>query len=151
MVLMKGFDNDGFTFFTNYGSRKGQELEQNAHAAILFWWDKLHRQVRIEGKVAKVDEAESDAYFKTRPHGSRIGALSSPQSQVIADRKWLETAFSDAEAKHPDDVPRPNHWGGYRVAPDRFEFWQGRISRLHDRLIYSRHIDGHWIIERLAP
>ncbi|MCB1835461.1 MAG: pyridoxal 5'-phosphate synthase, partial [Geminicoccaceae bacterium] len=119
-------------------------------AALLFWWDRLHRQVRIEGAVARVDDSESDAYFATRPHGSRIGALASPQSRVIDGREWLEARFAETEAAHPDDVPRPAHWGGYRVAPDMIEFWQGRRSRLHDRLLYSR--DGEsWTIARLAP
>ena len=150
MVLMKGFDERGFTFFTNYESRKGRELAAGGRAALLFWWDRLHRQVRIEGAVTRVDESESDAYFATRPHGSRIGALASPQSRVIDGREWLEARFAETEAAHPDDVPRPAHWGGYRVAPDMIEFWQGRRSRLHDRLLYSR--DGEsWTIARLAP
>ncbi|MEZ5824743.1 MAG: pyridoxamine 5'-phosphate oxidase [Geminicoccaceae bacterium] len=150
MVLMKGFDERGFTFFTSYDSRKGQELAENSRAALLFWWDRLHRQVRIEGTVTRVDPAESDAYFATRPHGSRIGASTSPQSRVIEHREWLEARFAEAAEAFPDDVPRPASWGGYRVTPDAIEFWQGRRSRLHDRLLYSRNADG-WKIERLAP
>ncbi len=150
MVLLKGFDASGFTFFTNRESRKGRDLAANSRAALLFWWDRLHRQVRIEGEVEPIGDAESDAYFDSRPYGSRIGALASPQSRPIASRAVLEERFRAAEAEYPEHPPRPACWGGYRVVPDRFEFWQGRTSRLHDRLVYLPE-GGAWRIERLAP
>lgn len=150
MVLLKGVDATGFVFFTNYESRKGLDLAANPAAALLFWWDKLHRQVRIEGRVERVAEAESEGYFQSRPYGSRIGAAASPQSRLIGSRAELEARFRELEAAHPEDVPRPQHWGGFRVVPDHFEFWQGRESRLHDRLVY-RPADRGWRIERLAP
>ena len=153
IVLLRGFDARGFCFFTNYRSRKGLELTANPHAALTFHWASLERQVRIEGRVEKVSEAESDAYFASRPSTSRIGAWSSPQSEVIAGRQALEKLFSQFRAEHPDDaaIPRPAHWGGYRLVPERIEFWQGRPSRLHDRLRFRRDSKGGWMLERLAP
>ena len=150
MVLLKDFDAEGFVFYTNLESRKARELAGNPRASLLFWWDRLHRQVRIEGAVALVDEAEADAYFASRPHGSRIGAIASPQSRVIDGRAGLEARVAELTARHPEDVPRPCHWGGYRLRPTLLEFWQGRPSRLHDRLRYTRAKEGWWI-ERLAP
>ena len=151
IVLLKSFDEAGFVFFTNYHSRKGDELADNARACLLFYWAPLWRQVRIEGAVEKVSEAESDEYFQSRPMGSKIGAWASDQSHVIASRNELEERFEEFNVKFDDNVPRPPHWGGYRMNPEVIEFWQGRENRLHDRLVYGRQSDGSWRIERLAP
>ncbi len=153
IVLLRGFDARGFCFFTNYASRKGRELAANPYAALTVHWTEHERQVRIEGRVEKTTTAESDAYFTSRPPASRIGAWSSPQSEVLADREALEELFAKFTSEHPDDttIPRPEHWGGYRLVPERIEFWQGRRSRLHDRLCFRRDPSGVWIIERLAP
>jgi len=150
VVLLKGFDHAGFVFYTNYDSRKGQELAANPRAALLFFWPELERQVRIEGTVSRVSEAESDAYFATRPLASRIGAWASPQSQPIPSKAWLMAQAAEAGLRHGLHPKRPPFWGGYRVAPEVFEFWQGRPSRLHDRLQYSRTAEG-WARVRLSP
>ncbi|WP_072619888.1 pyridoxamine 5'-phosphate oxidase [Spirulina major] len=152
MVLLKGFDGASFVFYTNYTSEKGEHLAANPWAALVFWWAALERQVRIEGAVERVSGAESDEYFHSRPVGSRLGAWASPQSQVVRDRTHLETRLQALEAEYRDrPIPRPPHWGGFRVIPDRIEFWQGRPSRLHDRLRYQRQEDGSWQRDRLAP
>lgn len=151
-VLLKGFDERGFVFYTNYNSRKGQELGQNPWAALMLWWDNLERQVRIEGRVEKLTPAESEAYFNSRPKGSRFGAMLSEQSQVIAGRHVLAQSLQALEIQYADsDPPRPQNWGGYRVKPVLIEFWQGRENRLHDRLRYRLEDGGDWILERLAP
>jgi len=152
IVLLKDFDERGFTFFTNYESRKGAELEQNPRAALVFWWDVMERQVRIEGRVSRVEPELSDEYFGSRPLGSRLGAWASRQSSILSSRSELEQRLAVMEAKYVGgEVPRPPHWGGYRVSPDAFEFWQGRPSRLHDRIVYVRQEDGSWKIQRLSP
>jgi pyridoxamine 5'-phosphate oxidase len=151
IVLIKGVDERGFMFFTNYESRKGRELADNPHASLLFYWIELERQVRIEGNVVKASPAESDQYFESRPLGSRIGAWASEQSQVIESRTVLEAREKEISAKYGEHPPRPPHWGGYRLIPDAIEFWQGRPSRLHDRLLYTRAVGGDWQIARLSP
>jgi len=150
IVLIKGLDERGIVWYTNYASRKGRELAANPHAALQFHWVELERVVRIEGRVEQVEAAQSDAYFASRPLDSRIGAWASPQSEVIASRAVLVANAARYSAQFLLNPPRPPHWGGYRLLPDRFEFWQGRPSRLHDRLRY-RLADGQWVRERLAP
>ncbi|MGF6841588.1 pyridoxamine 5'-phosphate oxidase [Paraburkholderia youngii] len=152
IVLIKGVDERGFVFFTNYESRKGRELSANPYASLLFHWIELERQVRIEGRVVKTSEADSDAYFASRPLGSRIGAWASNQSQVIESRSQLEVREREISLQYGENPPRPPHWGGYRLVPDAIEFWQGRPSRLHDRLLYTRAEEGaNWLIARLSP
>jgi pyridoxamine 5'-phosphate oxidase len=150
-ILLRGWDPGGFTFYTNYESRKGSEIAANPHAALLFFWDKLSRQIRIEGPIEKIASEESDAYYRSRPRGHRLGAWVSAQSRLIDSRDELEAKMTEIESRYPgDDVPRPPYWGGYRVRPERFEFWEGRPNRLHDRFVYRR--DGElWVVERLAP
>ncbi|WP_392531883.1 pyridoxamine 5'-phosphate oxidase [Nostoc sp. C117] len=152
MVLLKDFDERGFTFFTNYTSHKGQELAENPQAALIFWWAELERQVRICGYVEKVSETESDRYFHSRPANSRLGAWVSNQSEVIESREVLEQRLKEFMSKYEnEEIPRPPHWGGLRVIPTQIEFWQGRPSRLHDRLLYSCLDNCTWRIERLSP
>ncbi len=152
MVLLRGFDERGFVFFTNYESRKAQELQSNPQAALVIYWPELDRQIRIEGRVARVTPEESDAYFQSRARGSRLGAWASPQSQVISDREALDRRMQELSAEYQEkDVLRPPHWGGYRLTPESIEFWQGRDNRLHDRLRYRRLDSGGWLLERLAP
>jgi len=153
IVLLKEFDARGFVFFTNYLSQKGRQLAANPNAALVFFWNELERQVRIEGKVTRASRQESEAYFKVRPVKSRFGAAVSPQSSAVpGGRKWLEDRMTELEAEYGEQGPPcPEHWGGYRLAPHAIEFWQGRRSRLHDRLRYRREKSGDWIIERLAP
>lgn len=152
IVLLKGFDQTGFVFFTNYTSYKGAQLAENPRACLVFFWKELERQVRITGLVAPVAPQESDAYFSSRPEGSRIGAWASPQSQVIESRAWLDGVYKKfKEDMQGSEIKRPTHWGGYRVTPVVVEFWQGRPSRLHDRLQYTLNADGTWKRERLAP
>ena len=153
IVLLKGFDQRGFVFFTDYRSRKGLELEANPRAALVLWWGELERQIRITGGVALASHEESEGYFKTRPLGSRLGAWASHQSRVIPGRAMLESDVKEVEARFPEgEVPLPPHWGGYRVVPDTIEFWQGRESRLHDRIRYVRESGSKgWRLERLSP
>jgi pyridoxamine 5'-phosphate oxidase len=152
IVLLKDFSAEGFVFYTNYDSYKGAQLHENPKACLVFFWKELERQVRIVGLVSKVDAAESTAYFKSRPAGSRIGAWASPQSQVIDSREWLDQRYEELVKNiNPDAIDRPSHWGGYIVKPVIVEFWQGRPSRLHDRIQYTLGRGGEWSIERLAP
>jgi pyridoxamine 5'-phosphate oxidase len=151
MVLLKKIDDQGLDFYTNYNSDKSRELDQNPVAALVFFWPSLERQVRVVGSVTRVSDEESDQYFRTRPRDSQIGAIASPQSEVI-EREDLEKRFSELEERYRDRVvDRPAHWGGYRLNPDQFEFWKGRPGRLHDRILYKRQSDASWIIKRLAP
>ncbi len=151
IVLLKGADEQGFVFYTDYDSRKGRELALHPHAALLFHWIELEREVRIEGRVEKTTEAEADAYFESRPLGSRHASHASMQSAVVPDRRFLETRFAAAAREHGDHPLRPRRWGGYRVVPEALEFWQGRANRLHDRVLYTRVEHGRWRIERLSP
>lgn len=150
VVLLKGLDDKGFVFYTNYNSAKGQDLAANPNAALTFFWKELERQVRIEGMIEQISAEESDVYFNSRPEGSRIGAWSSPQSQVISGREVLEQQYAQYLKQFSGDIPRPAHWGGYRVVPEMIEFWQGRSSRLHDRIVFKKQGDG-WAKYRLAP
>lgn len=154
VVLLKDCTADGLVFYTSYRSDKGQQLAENPHAALVFLWLELERQVRVEGMVSKVSAAESEAYFRTRPRENRLGALASRQSQIVADRQMLEDRYQQLAAQYPsddDNIPMPNQWGGYRVRPEMLEFWQGRHGRMHDRLRYRRQRDGIWLLERLEP
>ena len=151
VLLIKGADPQGLVWFTNYQSRKGADLAVHPVAAMQFFWPELERVVRIEGRVERVTDAESDEYYRSRPLGSRIGAWVSQQSSVLASREPLEKAWAEQQARLGDDPPRPSNWGGYRLVPDRWEFWQGRPSRLHDRIEYRLQADGRWLVQRLAP
>ncbi len=153
VVLLRQLDEQGLVFFTNYNSRKGQEISANPWVALTFWWGALEKQVRITGTIAKVTEAESLAYFQSRPRASQLGAWASDQSQVIPDRQFLEAKLQHLQQQYPEgmDIPKPKHWGGFRVTPMEMEFWQGRRSRLHDRLLFQKQTDNHWNRCRLAP
>jgi pyridoxamine 5'-phosphate oxidase len=152
IVLLKGIDDDGIRFFTNYASRKGRELDANPRAAATLYWQPLYRAARLEGPVERLTDEESDAYFATRPRGAQIGAWASAQGAVLGDRAELDARVREVEERFPTEVPRPDHWGGYRLRPDAVELWQGRPDRLHDRLAYRRQPDGDaWVVERLAP
>ena len=152
VVLLKGFDDKGFVFYTNYRSAKARDLEENPRAALVMYWVGLDRQIRVEGDVQRVSAEESDAYFRTRPRESQLGALASPQSEVIESRDVLERRHDELEEEYEGrEVERPEHWGGYRLKPKRIEFWQNREGRLHDRILYQRGADGSWTINRLAP
>ena len=152
IVLLKDFNSSGFVFYTNYESNKGLQIESNPYASIVFFWKELERQIRISGTVEKVAADESDAYFQSRPEGSRLGAWASPQSKVISSRKVIEDQLESYQQTYQQQaIPRPPHWGGYRVVPHTIEFWQGRSSRLHDRIQYKKEAAGNWVISRLAP
>jgi len=153
IVLLRGVDRAGLVFFTNYASAKGRAIAHDPHVALLFFWKELERQVRIRGTASKVTRAESETYFHSRPRGSQLGALASPQSDVLPSRTWLDARFEELRARYEGrEIPLPDTWGGYRVAPQVFEFWQGRSSRLHDRLAYTlEDAEGSWRRERLAP
>lgn len=152
VLLLKHFDERGFVFYTNYNSRKAKDLADNPKVCLNFWWEKFFRQVRIEGSVEKVSAKESDRYFRSRDRGSQIGAWASPQSQVIESRDVLDQNVAALNKKYTGrDVPRPPHWGGFRIVPAQIEFWQGRLNRLHDRFLYTRREDGSWHLDRLAP
>ena len=152
MVLLKQADEQGFVFYTNYSSRKSRELDENPYAALVCYWVQLDRQVRVEGSVERVTARESDDYFRTRPRESQLGAIASPQSEVIESREFLERRFRDFDAMYRDrSVARPAHWGGYRLKPESIEFWQNRAGRLHDRILYQRQPDDSWTIQRLGP
>jgi pyridoxamine 5'-phosphate oxidase len=151
IILLKGLDERGFIFFTNYGSRKGRELSENPNASLVFYWQQLERQVCIAGSVKKTSREESENYFKSRPRGSQLAACASNQSDVVADRAALEARWNEMEKKFPNEVPLPPNWGGYVLKPERIEFWQGRASRLHDRFQYTRQKNNSWKLERLAP
>ena len=150
VVLLKDFDETGFTFFTNYKSRKGKEIAENPFAALVFLWLEFERQVRIEGKIKKLSKQESEAYFNIRPLKSRYGALASNQSEIVPDRKYLEKKFTELENKYGEHPPKPENWGGYKLVPNKFEFWQGRRDRLHDRICYEKR-KSDWKIYRLSP
>jgi len=151
VVLLKGLDDRGFVFYTNYESRKARELAENSNASLVFYWAELERQVRVGGTASRISRDESERYFKSRPRGHQLGAWVSTQSEVIAGRAVLEERLKEYERRYPDAVPLPPFWGGYVVAPSEIEFWQGRPNRLHDRFRYTRQKDGLWLIERLAP
>ena len=152
IVLLKGYHERGFQFYTNYESFKAKQILENPRACLVFFWKELERQIRITGLVEKVSQKDSDAYFKSRPAGSRIGAWASPQSEVIENSEWLASRANQLEIEFGENpIPRPPHWGGYLVRPVTIEFWQGRPNRLHDRILYSLQENGHWMIERLAP
>lgn len=152
IVLLKGLDERGFSFYTNYNSAKGKDMSAHPEAALVFFWKELERQVRVEGRIERVSDAESDAYFNSRPEGSRLGAWASPQSEEITDRHILDKRYTEYKNKYPgNDIPRPPYWGGYRVLPTRIEFWQGRSNRMHDRIVFTENGSEGWTKSRLAP